>query len=800
MASGNIKGITIEFRGDTTQLGKALSQVNKEIRATDSALRDINKALKLDPNNVDLLAQKEGLLAKQIEQTKSKLDLQKQAAEEAAKALENGTISQEEYAKLSAELATTASKLDKLEDEANDAGDALTEAGGDAEQAANGGFTVLKGVLANLATEAINAAGAALKSLGSALVDVGKQAVDSYAEMEQLKGGVQKLFEGDANKVIENANAAFSTAGLNANDYMEAVTGFSASLISGLEGDTALAAEIADTAIRDMADNANTFGTDMSSVMATYQALAKGNMSLLDNLKLGYGGSAAEMARLVNESGILNGEMEVTAETVKDLPFDQLILAINKTQERLGIMGATADEAAGTVEGSANSMKASWANLIAGLGDKNADLSGLISKFTDSLLAYVQNLVPIIRNVIQGLTVLIGQLVQELLPELLQILADESPALLNAGAQLVVALVQGLSMAAPQIATAATDALILIAQTLITPENLELVINSGVGIIVAVVSGLAKALPKLIPAVVQGILTIVKTLTSKDNLTAVLTAATQIIMAVCSGILSVLPELIPTILELFTTIVSQILDPTNLNNVLTSAMQIIMAVVSGLTQALPQLIPAVVSAITTITAELSKPENLLQVIQAAVLIIGAVVSGLIQALPELGAGLLQITGAIFESLGNLAKDAVTWGADMIKSFVKGIKDNSPSLGEAASGAAKKVKDFLGFSEPKDGPLSNFHTFAPDMMNLYAEGIDDNIGIVQNSVEDVAGVVAGGMTPQNDYSGILGNISGQLASAIGGGKQIVIPVYIGQERLDTLVVNAQNRANFLSGGR
>ena len=805
MASGNIKGITIEFKGDTTQLGKALSQVNKEIRATDSALRDIDKALKLDPGNVDLLTQKEGLLAKQIEQTKQKLDLQKQAATEAAKALANGTISQEEYAKLSAELATTANKLDKLETEAKQTSDALNGAGQETEDAGNKAeasgekwskFGDAAKVACAAAAAGVAAVTAAVTASVKALADfstAGAHYADDILTMSAVTGV-------SAERLQELSYAA-ELVDVPVETIAGALTKVEKSMLSASNGTKSTAEAYAALGV----SVTNADGSLRSSEAVLFEAVdALGkieNETERDTLAMTlFGKSAKELNPLIKAG---SGALEEYAQQAHDVGY----VLSDDTLDAFGEFDDTLVKLENGTKAAKNALGTVLLPVLTKIGGEGVDLLGDFSKAVlgtngdlDKVGEVVNEFVPKVVGMVQTYVPQFLQIATTILTAIVTAITSNIEPIVTAGMQIIEALVSGISEQGPPLIAAVTDALVLIAQTLITPENLEMVINGAVQIIVAVVSGLAKALPKLIPAVVQAILTIVKTLTSKDNLTAVLNAATQILMAVASGILSVLPELIPTVLEIFTTIIGQILDPTNLNNVITSAIQIIMAIVQGLTNALPQLIPAVVQAITTITAELSKPENLLLVIEAAVSIIAAVVEGLIKALPDLAAGLVQITTEIVNSLSNLAKDAVTWGADMIKSFVKGIKDNIPSLGEAASGAAKKVKDFLGFSEPKDGPLSNFHTFAPDMMDLYAEGIDENINVVQKSVDDVAGVVAGGMTQQPDYSGALGTISGQLSAAIGGGKQIVIPVYIGQERLDTLVVNAQNRANFLSGGR
>ena len=195
--------------------------------------------------------------------------------------------------------------------------------------------------------------GAMVKALGA--LGIGKaikESLDLGGALEQSIGGVETLFKGSAERVKAYANEAYATAGVSANRYMEIVTGFSASLLQGLGGDTEKAADIADIALRDMSDNVNKFGNQMDTVQAAYSGFARQTYTMLDSLKLGYGGSASEMARLVNESGILGDAIEVTAETVKEVPFDQIILAINKVQQNLGVTGATAEEAATTLQGS----------------------------------------------------------------------------------------------------------------------------------------------------------------------------------------------------------------------------------------------------------------------------------------------------------------------------------------------------------------------------------------------------------------------------------------------------------------
>lgn len=280
----------------------------------------------------------------------------------------------------------------------------------------------LKGSISNILNKEAGSAGESsgknvalglAKKLGGAMAAAGvgaaiakglKASLGAGGTYEQLEGGVKKLFGNDAMKtVIGNANKAFSTAGMSANKYMDTVTSFSASLISSLGGNTAKAAKHADLAIRDMSDNANTFGTDMEAVQNAYQGFAKGNFTMLDNLKLGYGGTQTEMLRLVNDSGVLKEKVD----DIKDVSFDDMILAIHKIQENMNITGTTAKEASGTLEGSFNSMKASAENFLTSLATGNNvkdSLGNLLSTFKDWS---VGNLLPMLGQIFSSLGSLI---------------------------------------------------------------------------------------------------------------------------------------------------------------------------------------------------------------------------------------------------------------------------------------------------------------------------------------------------------------------------------------------------------
>lgn len=403
----------------------------------------------------------------------------------------------------------------------------------------------------------------AAKKIGSSLTNAAKigagaftavtaaittQATKAYSDYQQLTGGVAKLFGDNAGVVEANAQQAFRTAGISANDYMESVTSFSASLISGLGGNTAEAASIADQAIRDMSDNANTFGTSMDSIMYTYQGFAKQNYTMLDNLKLGYGGTQTEMARLINDSGVLGDTMKVTAENVNSVSFDKIIEAIHVVQERMNITGTTANEAASTVEGSINSMKGSWTNLLAALGSGDG-VDDAMKTFMGSLEGVVKNVGPVVNSILSGIVqaipTLLPQLVTQLtnlftqlvpqLATMIQSLAQQLPAMLQ---QLVLAItnptvIQGILSAGLSLITS-------LLSVFSDPTTVEAMVNASIQLLM----GLIEAIPTIVEAFTAAIPTIIDVLTKPETLAKMAVAAGKLLMAIVEAVPTILGSLI----------------------------------------------------------------------------------------------------------------------------------------------------------------------------------------------------------------------------------------------------------------
>lgn len=415
MAEKRIKGITIEIGGDTTKLGDALKNVNKQITDVNTELKDLNKALKLDPKNTELLAQKQELLKDKIKATADRLETLKEAQRQMGQYNSLTDEQKENYRALSVEISRCESSLKDMNDELKKTSkynlDNLNNS--------------LKGIR-EFSEKAAKSLAKVSVAVGGALTALGVASIKSYADYEQLVGGVETLFKESAKEVQDYAKVAYKTAGLSANQYMETVTSFSASLIQSLNGDTAKSAKIADMAIKDMSDNANKMGTDMSSIQNAYQGFAKANFNMLDNLKLGYGGNKTEMERLIKDANKVkeaNGQMA----NLSIERFSDMVEAIHIIQNEMGITGTTAEEADKTILGSVNSMKASWKNLLVAVSDDNADMEGAVNNFIDSVITAGKNIVPRIRVAIEGIKKLFNSLVRDVFPKLKREIPELKP-------------------------------------------------------------------------------------------------------------------------------------------------------------------------------------------------------------------------------------------------------------------------------------------------------------------------------------------------------------------------------------
>lgn len=349
--------------------------------------------------------------------------------------------------------------------ENSEANNAIDETTGKAERA-QGKLGKALGKIGSAAVKVGAVAGAGIAAVATGIGALTKQAIGEYSNYEQLVGGVETLFKDSSDKVVKYANDAYKTAGLSANEYMDTVTSFSASLLQGLGGDTDKAAEIANQAIVDMSDNANKMGTDMASIQNAYQGFAKQNYTMLDNLKLGYGGTASEMARLINDSGVLGDTVEVTADTVNDVSFDKIIEAIHVIQDNMDITGTTAKEASTTIQGSIGMMQSAWTNFLTGMADPDQDFDALLGNLVDSVVTVADNLIPRITATLPRIVQGISKLIQSLAPHIPPLLEQLIPALIKGAIQIVAVLIKDLPNILKSLGIALRDSVKLIFESL----------------------------------------------------------------------------------------------------------------------------------------------------------------------------------------------------------------------------------------------------------------------------------------------------------------------------------------------
>lgn len=435
-----------EFRDALKSMGQQLKTLGTEMTAVTSAF------------DVDNDSQKK--LAAQSDVLNRQLEVQQQRISEIQKALD--------YAK--ANYSENSSEVQRWQQALNNATADLnrTKSGIESinEEMKNTSIvSQFGGALKSGLAVAAKAAAAATAAAAGAVIALTKSAVENYGEYEQLVGGVETLFKDSAGTVEEYANNAYKTAGLSANEYMETVTSFSASLLQSMGNDTQAAAEKADQAITDMSDNANKMGTDMQSIQNAYQGFAKQNYTMLDNLKLGYGGTKEEMQRLIDDANALNAAQgNYTNYSIES--YADIVDAIHTVQTEMGITGTTALEASTTIEGSVSAMKAAWSNFVTGLGNDNANISELSAQLIESVGTVAENVLPVVETVLKNIAVAVQEDGPAMIEKFVSYAIEKLPEVISLGLQMVVSLVKGIAQNIPQIVTSVLNMMATIVQTI----------------------------------------------------------------------------------------------------------------------------------------------------------------------------------------------------------------------------------------------------------------------------------------------------------------------------------------------
>lgn len=573
---------------------------------------------------------------------------------------------------------------------------------------------------------------AALTAAATGMAALTKASIGQYAEYEQLVGGVDTLFKTASDKVQEYAANAYKTAGMSANEYMDTVTSFSASLLQSLGGDTEKAAQKADQAITDMADNANKMGTGMEMIQNAYQGFAKQNYTMLDNLKLGYGGTKEEMERLLADAEKLSGQkFDISS-------YSDIVDAIHVVQTEMGITGTTAKEAASTIQGSVSAAKSAWSNLITGIAADNADLDTLIGNFVSSVETAAGNIIPRVSVMLGGLSQLVTSASTTIIPMVITTITDNLPALLQAAVALVGALGQGIIDSLPAITQAAIDILFFLA------------------------NGLIENLPTLIDGIVQVTLTIVQMLTSPDFLTQLIETAILLIMTLAQGLIDAIPQLIAAVPMIIGNLLAAII--VELPNIIQMGIDLLFALIDGIIKCIPELVAAVPTLIIAFVNGIVN--NLDKIILAAPQIIVSLITGIIGAIPELIAAVPRVIAAIADTIRNY-----DWGG-IGRNIVQGLKDGIAGMwdnikdwfNEKVNSLVGGVKRILGIHSPS----KVFAGIGGFMAEGLGEGFSDEFAAVKNDIEGSMNFDAGTITADANISRNYTSGSYGAASTSGGG--------------------------------
>ena len=825
MASTSFGG-TVKLTGES-EYQQALRSITDNLKVLNSELKVVTSQYDKNDTSTENLAQQNEVLNKKIAEQQEKVNILAKALSDAEEETgKNSSTSQKWRTELNnaqAELNKLVKNVDDNEKVMKDSAaatdkntEAIDEFGKEADESGQSALKLGDIIKGNLISEGIIAGikglGNALQTVGSALIGVGKQAVQSYAEYEQLVGGVETLFQDAAVSVEAYADVAYKTAGLSANEYMETVTSFAASLVQSTskvtdenaqavvdalsaeigtledvakeklksleeqqkeelkalkqsnsdklaelkaayqaqidlaetaaektalrqERDAAIAEEkarqeelvnatkeanakiyedtkatlerennvrkselseriaevsegivtyektsdayleasrLANMAVIDMSDNANKMGTTMESIQNAYQGFAKQNYTMLDNLKLGYGGTQQEMYRLMMDAQKLGAvfKSEVSLDSKGHLVADyaDIVVAIHTVQESMGITGTTAAEASQTISGSTGSMKAAWQNLITGIADDNADFERLVGNLVESIVGkdgqggFINNMLPRIQQALDGIVQMVVSLTDTLLPQVTVI-----------GMELITNLVSSLN------------------------ENMPALLESASVILDTLINGIFALLPTLLPVAISLIETLVNSLL--ENLPLVLDAGILLLTTLAQGIASMLPDLIPLAINAVLNLVETLLD--NIDLIVDAGISLLFGLADGLIAALPDLIEKAPVIIDKLMVAISN--NLPKIVQAGVDLTVQLALGVVNAIPTLVAKIPQIITSMVSGFKNYYSNLGTVGKNMIEGLWNGINDKVTWLKNKISGfcdgVVDSIKSFFGIHSP-----------------------------------------------------------------------------------------------------
>ena len=636
-------------------------------------------------------------------------------------------------------------------------------------------------------------AGKAIAGVATGISFLTKSSMSQFAEYEQLVGGAELMFDTAYDTVAANAESAYQRVQMSQNEYLTQVNGFATGLKTALGDNAQAAAELADKIITAEADVVAATGASQESVQNAFNGIMKSNYTMLDNLKLGYGGTKQEMERLLADAEKISGvKYDISS-------YADVVEAIHVMQESMDIAGTTAKEAEATISGSVNALKSAVSNLIVGFGDADADMELLCNNMVDAFKTVVANITPVIENIVAALPTA--------LDALLTAVGELLPTLLEAVTELFSQVLETLLSLLPQLIPAAVSALMTIVNTLI--ENLPLLIDAAVQLVSTLVTSIADALPTLIPAAVQAIVTIVQGLV--DSLPMLLDAALQLITGLAQGLLDAIPVLIAALPEIINGIITFLLDSipqiietgiqlltslvTALPEIITAIVEAIPKIIDGiinavlnaipliiqagidllisLIQALPQIITTIVQAIPQI---ISGIVNALvgyidKIIMAGVQLFVALIENLPTIIVEIVKAVPQIIAGIVKAFGSLMYKIVEIGGNIVKGLWSGIQQLASWLWDKVSGWISSIWDgicdFFGIHSPSKEMAWVGEMLVKGLSGSIEDNGDEAVKAAEGMAEDINGVMG---DLANDMQTALPtdfNVNGSIRSAVDG---------------------------------
>lgn len=662
----------------------------------------------------------------------------------------------------------------------------MTESMKDATSSASKMTSVMQGIGSGVAKvgKGLAIAGTAAATAVTALVS---KSVGAFADYEQLTGGVETLFGAGGrsveeyaqsvgksvsdiqgkydslmsaqNAVLENANKAYMTAGMSANEYMDTVTGFSASLISSLGGDTNKAADYANSALVDMSDNANKMGTDMESIKNAYQGFAKQNYTMLDNLKLGYGGTQEEMKRLLSDAEKLTGQRYDISS------FADITQAIHAIQTQMDITGTTAKEASTTISGSWGSLKAAFQNVLVGLTTGGDMFDQSLDALINTAVTFGQNIIPAIKGALSGVGYLIEGLapvIGETIPPLIN---DLAPTLANSAVSLISSLVNGLTQNATQFSECLSNMII------VAVAGISTVVPQLLDAASKIVSNLMQGLTNSMPQIVNGAVTLIEGLVNGlvNNIPLLIMGAVQLVASLANGLIANLPRIIDAGVNLITGIVSA--SYSMMPQIIQNGMQLVVNLAVGLVRAIPQLI----AALPRITGAIVKGFKSVNWFDLGLQLIKSIWGGIKSIGSEMWNGVKEKTSELWGGVKNVV-------SEKLNNIKSAYDAHGGGLKGATFAAIEGVKEYYrtgydAINQLTGGKLGEVVNAVGEKMEVVKGKFSEAFGNVKNTVMTIFENIKNGITEKisaavNKVKEIFGSIADKVSDVWGKIKGII----------------------------